>query len=232
MTGVKINDYFKNKQVWVLLLVHLIIPLFLLYFNLLSLPFVAWGMLAWIIALLIKVFVFGSLHYQLKHYIKNILFLSLSWGLLSATSELGISVLFFEKFEPELTLTRVISFGMGAGIIECLYLLLADAFTKKNTERDYSPFVMWSGVIERIYTSLGHVFSRSIIWIAWIYGNYIIMSLSIMLFALADGTATYGDYKKWDYFDDRYAKPFHLFMCILTLVEGILFLFLLRISAI
>lgn len=184
------------------------------------------GALSWVAALVVKTFVFGPVYYFSNVFEEGTVLSSGVWGLCSAIAEIGTTVyVLYHAFAHELSLVHAVNFGAGVATVEVLCLIGVALFGKKDPETSdptkYSRFVNWSGVIERLYTVPGHIFSRVIVWYAFTSESYALMALPLLLFAATDGFATYAVDQKWDLLNDRTSKRFHAALAAIVVVEGL-----------
>lgn len=230
------NEFLKNYlQLIILIMIGIFLPTILIITQLISVKWMVYGPLTWLIALFLKIFVLGGVHSFIEKYIKNKFFISILWGMQSALAELGITIYFFYIYWSELNLKNILSFGIGIGIIEIFYVIGAVFLEVRNKEEDIEEaldwFVTWSSVFERIYTLFGHVFSRGIIWIAMLAGtNYFLILIAFSLFSIVDGIAIYGVNNNWNFMDPLISRKFHVSMTFISLIEGLLFFILIKLN--
>lgn len=183
----------------------LIIPLLLLVFDKVDRGWFFIGPATWLLALMIKAGPFFISFYfpgvgkkWTTIYIKSI-----GEGLLSAFAELGLTIAFFLIYRDDLTMYKAISFGLGIGFAEVLFIAFLigeeiESLKKEIQAASNKKFLLGYQLLERMLALSIHVFSRGIIALtilkdlsAWY------MVLSFILFAFIDG---WGGYiaARWD----------------------------------
>ena len=190
------------------------------------------GALTWAVSVVVKLVLSGALH------IATTKRLSPKWyamvqGALSAVTELGAAALVFLYLLPEGSLSLVLAFGAGAGIVEALILFGVGLFEKtkaQETVADKSTSALpwyqeWTFVVERFGALLGHVGSRGLVWFA--VHSPLSAALpaifALISFSAVDGVATYGTLKKWNWLEPRIWKRFYSFATLVGALEVALF---------
>jgi hypothetical protein len=129
--------------------------------------------------------------------IRNTVWASVWEGLLSAISELGLTVLFFAYYHFEISVSKVFAFGLGIGFAEVLfivYLILEDLHKLDEEVTNKKGFVLWPQLIERIIAIGLHVFSRAVIGITMIEKQgWALACIAFIAFAFVDGYGGYAE---------------------------------------
>jgi hypothetical protein len=144
-------------------------------------------------------------------------------GVLSGLAELGIAFLMLYLLIPLENVAVLIAFGVGAGSIEVLYLLLI--LTPREVQRalesgslrlrdQASPpppgVALWS-ILERAYATVIHTTTRGLVAVSILGSNPLPALLGLLAFTLVDGAASFGDLRGWNWQDTRILRRFHAF---------------------
>lgn len=201
------RKYFKQHaktliQFIPFLVVGLFVPVVLILFKVVDQGWFILGPVTWFVALALKSTpVLIGMWYFPSVKISNIYLRSVFEGVLSAVTELGLTVVFFLYYIDELSIRRIFSFGLGIGFIEVLfilYLLIEDIEKLTSEVKTKKGFVLWPQLIERIFTIGLHVFSRTIIGLSlMLQKRYTFILLAFLIFAFMDGFGAY-IVAKWD----------------------------------
>ncbi len=225
------NDNGATAQFLVLGLMGISVPLGLIFWFGTSWIWLGLGAIAWVIAVVLKVFLGWGVDALSERSFKSQKAKAAIWGVWSSACELGVTAAVFLFAYP--SLENAIGFGVGAGVVELFYLLLQQAVKTKTassnqqneaTQPSKDRFMEWSGVIERSLALIGHVSSRGLIWlgIRALYLTPFLLS-AILLFSIVDGVATYGVSVGWDWTNSSIYKRFTRWVSIVGAVEVILF---------
>lgn len=217
-------------QILAFLLIGLVPPLGLGMAGTASWTWICLGATAWGAAVVMKVILAGPVSAFFERLTTNKFRQCLGWGLWSAACELGIAAVIFLAAGPFPRIGNALGFGISAGCAEVLFTLalgLASA-GKEETQPSAGPdetFVSWSGVIERLLATAGHIASRGLVWTglqSWPLAPG--LALAFATFALVDGVATYGVDSKWDWTDPGTARRFYGFVAAITVLEVVAFI--------
>lgn len=189
------------------------------------------GALTWAVSVAVKLVLSGVVHVATTKR------LSPKWyaaaqGALSAVTELGAAALVFLYLLPEGSLSLVLAFGAGAGVVEALILFGVGLLSKTKAataEKSASAlpwYQEWTFAVERFGALLGHIGSRGLVWLAVHSSLYPALPaiLALISFSTVDGVATYGTLKKWDWLEPRIWKRFYSFATLVGVLEVALFL--------
>lgn len=212
------------------LVLGIIIPLLLLVFNMVDQGWFIWGPATWIVAIMIKASPFFISFYfpAFSKRITNIYIKSIWEGILSAAAELGLTIGFFLYYRDDLTLYKAISFGLGIGFAEVLFItyLLAEEIELLNQElkaRGKKKYILGYQLLERVLALFFHVFCRGIIALTLLKDlSFWLMVVSFILFAFLDG---WGGYiaARWNLEKRKVLKKTYLVIFIEVLISGGLF---------
>ncbi|MAG56044.1 MAG: hypothetical protein CMJ83_07120 [Planctomycetes bacterium] len=204
------------------------LPLAIALTGLSTWAWVGLGAAAWAVALVIKISAGTVVSVASERFLRRPAMKAAVWGLWSGLAELGVAAILFLTVEPFPALGDTIGFGIGAGSVEVVFVLIsavASSSRGTSTEADSPGAGMdWSGVIERALTSVGHVSSRGLVWSGvqgWCMAPAVVVALTT--FGLVDGVATYGTNAKWDWHDPSVIRRFHRFLALVTVLEAVAF---------
>lgn len=157
-------------------------------------------------------------------------------GLLSALVELAAAAVYLVNW-PNASLIEVFSFGVGAGSVEAVYVLILGLFYK-DREVDIveweegavaSLCVRYMAPIERFFALIGHIGSRGLIYAALQtagVGKSLIWIFAVALFAGVDGVAAYGVMRRWNWASPPICRRAHLFFACVSTIELAAFLWI------
>lgn len=222
------------RQLIPFLLLGIVVPAGLWLLNLIDRAWLIYGPITWFLALGIKSLpVFIELMFPLLRIeIKNIYLLTAWEGILSSLAELGLTIAFFLYFETGLGLNRVISFGLGIGFIEILfiaYLILEDIdlVTKQLDQLKTKKFILGFQLLERMMALAAHLFLRGIIGIAILYDkSFFYILFAFIVFAIVDGWGGYVA-RKMDLDNVNHQKKVYLELAGILVLPTMVFFYLL-----
>ena len=143
------------------------------------------------------------------------------WGLWSCISELGLAAVIFLWLKYQ-TIFEALSFGLGAGLLE--YTLIAGSIAFRQQIEGVSKLVhelesndsmtnyeakttniesedYWHTLYERIFATLGHVASRTLVWLCLLQGVWLAGFTAVITFSLVDGTVCILQGRNYDFED-------------------------------
>ncbi len=215
-----------------------IIPVFILirYFGVSRKLIVGWGVLSYVIGVTaFKLPVYHLFVVRLLHGKLSNLWLSISHGLVSATSELGAAFLFFIFVVPQLTLVQLIGFGTAAGAVEAIMLPFIQSPLKGTPLEEHSSefiqrsssnrLIPWMSALERALALLPHVAARGLVYISFISGNIIPVVLAVLTFASIDGRAYFAHLEKWSFDDIRVLGKIYRDLALVGISQTLFFAF-------
>jgi len=132
-------------------------------------------------------------------------------GVWSGLTELSASLLVLLWMQPAAP-SQVVAFGLGAGLLEVLIILITPHPQPESTS-DCEPDVVeaWASfALERTYATLFHVATRGLLWIGAVHADIFPILLALAGFVLMDGLAHYGEIRRWDWTDRRVLRRFHV----------------------
>ena len=152
------------------------------------------------------------------------------WGAWSAFCELGAVAFWFAAISNPSSVGDVIGVGVGAGSLEIIVIVGRGWLALQMPSKLLLPkapgdwFVAWSGVFERISTSVGHVASRGLVWVG-LKASILVPAAAVAFatFAVVDGLATYGHSKGWNWKDPGLCRRFNGFLAGVGALELALF---------
>ena len=150
----------------VLLLMGLGLPLGIALAGVSSWSWLGLGAAAWAVALLVKVGVGVPLHHLFRWMFRGEKARSAAWGCWSGITELGLSAVVFLVADSYPNVWDLVGFGVGAGSIEVLYVIVGAIPVSGRgipAPRPEGTLLAWSGVIERGLTSMGHLATRGLV---------------------------------------------------------------------
>lgn len=212
------------------------IAILILYFNVPRKLIIGYGILSWIIGVgLFKMPIYHFIVVNLLHKRLSNVWLGISQGLISALSELGSALIFFQFVLPALTFPQLVGFGVAAGAVESIVLPfignpLSGTPLEKHTEdiekkAASKSSIQWMGVIERVIALVIHVSSRGLIYVSMV--NFLVLPglIAIFTFAVVDGRGYYALLEKWEFDNVRVLSKFYVFLAIIALIQLSGFLF-------
>lgn len=216
-------------QFLTLLVLGLGLPLALAFTGLASWSWIGLGAAAWVVAVVVKVFAGGLVWVVSERLLKSNYLKAAVWGMWSGICELGATAIAFGKADVLPGLGDAVGFGVAAGSVEVLYVLLVALTTSGKREmppptKSDDTFLAWSGVVERYLTSAMHLATRGLVWVGlhtWRLAPGIVLALAA--FALVDGVATYGEAGKWNWGNPRIARRFYAFLAAVTAIAVVAF---------
>jgi hypothetical protein len=151
-------------------------------------------------------------------------------GLLSAACELGAAAAALKWVLPMGTAWHATAFGVGAGQVESCVLFSVGFWQAASTApaqtdvpgASSSAVVPWhvrgTFVVERASALLGHVGSRGLVWLG-LHAMPWTFALALATFALVDGVATHGSFRRWNWLAFPTWWRFYAFTLAVGLVE-------------
>ena len=212
-----------------LLALGLVPPLVLVLGGFSAWQWVLLGAGAWAVAVVVKAGPGAAIWWAMEKVKVSPKTKSGLWGAWSAVCELGVTAVVFVGASTFPSILDAVGFGVGAGGIEALVVLLAGITSSRagkagsDSDNPVVPpagFVAWSGVLERALASTGHVASRGLIWVgiqARVLAPAVVVAWAT--FAVVDGLATYGSEVGWDWEDADRLKWFYAVVAVVTAVE-------------
>jgi hypothetical protein len=215
-------------QLVIICLIAIIPIVFVIYFLKSPLEWLTLGGLAWTMAL-------GKKYLLTKSFCSffdrsNPFVVACGQGLLSAISELGITLFLFIYMLYSLSITAAIAFGVGASSFEIAYIV-AYSFTKGAHHTRQTLIAAWksgasnslcvrySMVIERFSALFGHIGSRGLIFLSVVWQNPTLTLVAILMFSIVDAVAIYGGLIGWNLFSPRICRSFYLFTVGVSFIE-------------
>ena len=193
---------------------------------------ILWGALAWTVSLVGKVVLNWGV--RRSHLAQGNVALASVLGIASACLELGIAGTVLFLTGPPRDLGYILAFGVGAGSLEILFVLLEaigqhpDDRTLKNwmdgAQRSF--WVRHTLVLERLGAWLRHVGSRGMISITILGGPTWPFILAILAFAIMDGLADFGELRGWNWYAPRVHNAFFWSIFLVGVIEIVLTAFL------
>ena len=213
-------------------------------FTLLASPFAAaacagangfrwavFGALSWVVGVALKMPLAAGLARLLRRATPMVR--AAGQGVLSGACELGAAAAAVVWLLPGGTVAHGVAFGVGAGGIEILVLLVvatraatqapAPGASLPGEATPDSLRVRWTFVVERATALLGHSASRGLVWLA-LRGRPLAAAAALVLFGAVDGVAYYGAAAKWDWLEARTWRRFYGFVLAVALIEWTLLL--------
>lgn len=204
------------------------IGILILFFDVPRKLIIGWGILSWILGVaVIKVPIYHFLIVRFLHPKLSNKWLGILNGLVSAIAELGSAYVFFYFVLPEnLTLPQIIGFGLAAGAVESIILPfmgnpLSGTPVTEHTENLFNKSksdirLNWMGLIERVMAYFIHIFSRGLVYISKITGNFLPLIIAVIAFASADGKGYYDLLEKRDFTDIKKLGRFYIYLLIIA----------------
>jgi hypothetical protein len=150
-------------------------------------------------------------------------------GALSAATELSASQAWLgRRARPQ---PDLLAFGAGAAGAEAVALIVFGAFGERPSEERVlrwaqgarrSRLVRHALFAERLSATIGHIASRSLLALGVRRRRPVTAGLPILLFAVVDGVASYGDQVGWDWSDPTMLRRFHAFLAAVDAIEMLL----------
>lgn len=155
------------------------------------------------------------------------------WGVWSTSCELGLSLAFFHYYKETLGIFEVISFGLGAGVLESLLVIFQIAAPVLIKQKENKPsneqeersltFLQENGFryvfLERFGASLGHLGSRVLLVGALGIGPWFAPWVAWFTFSIVDGSSSYLSANDYDFFDSVKLGRFLIVCLIISLME-------------
>lgn len=204
------------------------ISILILYFDVPRKLIIGWGILSWILGVaVIKVPIYHLLIVRFLHSKLSNKWLGIFNGLVSAIAELGSAFIFFYFVLPEnLTLPQIIGFGLAAGAVESFILPFMGNHLSGTPVAEHSEDILkksqsdnrlnWMGLIERIIAYFIHIFSRGLVYISKVTGNFLPLLIAVIAFASADGKVYYDLLEKRDFTDIKELGRLHIYLLIIS----------------
>jgi hypothetical protein len=147
-------------------------------------------------------------------------------GALSAATELTASQVWLgRRTRP---VPDLVAFGAGAAGAEAVALIVFGAFGETPSEERVmrwaeearrSRLVRHALFAERLWATMGHIASRSLLALGVRSRKPVTAGLPILSFAVVDGVAAYGQQAEWDWFDPVTLRRFHAFLAAVGAIE-------------
>jgi hypothetical protein len=219
------------RQLIPFLVLGILVPVWLWGFKLVDRAWFILGPVTWLLALGIKAapVLIGMFYPKLSLDVRNTYLIVIGEGLLSAIAELGLTIAFFFYMSDDLSLRRILSFGLGIGFAEILfiaYLIVADIedVTEELKRLNTKKFILWFQLLERMLALTAHMVLRAIIGIAMLYDNRIFyIVFAFLVFAFIDGWGGYVA-RKPDLLDRSVQKRIYLTLGAILLLPIAVFL--------
>ena len=157
---------------------------------------------------------------------------SVAQGMLSAICELSAAGLYF-LLRPPSGWNNVVAFGIGAGCIEVVYVLvlgIVEGIRGRDPDLDAawlagakcSLCVRYSVPLERLLALIGHTASRGLVYagVSAYSGLRLVLCLAVLLFAAVDGVSYYGLKTEWDWSSPSLCRRFYSFIGGISLIEA------------
>ncbi len=209
-------------QLFALVAIAVGVPSALLLAGFVSLKWVLLGAAAWAVAVVVKAGPGAALWLVLEKAGMPPRPKAAIWGVWSALCELGATAAVFIGSAEAPELIDAVAFGVGAGAVEAMLTVAAAVVAQDDTTPSPTGFVAWSGVVERLLASTGHIASRGLVWVGlqgWPLAPAILVGIAT--FAIVDGIASYGSEAKWDWTDADRLRWFYGLVAAVTAVEVI-----------
>jgi hypothetical protein len=199
-------------------------PIAFLYYLEAQWRWAALGIISWIIGVAIKSLVTGQLYKdQLPRF--NIYLQAILEGTISAITELAAAAIFLSQ--TGLSMTNALAFGVAIGVFEILFTFMLGVLELIDESEDAAALTLtdkltWvSGwfIIERSIALIGHITSRYLIYLAFAQHQSEIAVVSLILFTITDGLASYGLLAKWDWESSRILIRFYSVLAVVNLIE-------------
>lgn len=212
------------------------ISILILYFDVPRKLIIGWGILSWVLGVaVIKVPIYHLLIVRFLHSKLSNKWLGILNGLVSATAELGSAFVFFHFVLPEiLTLPQIIGFGLAAGAVESIILPFMGNPLSGTPVEEHAEYIFkksqsdirlkWMELIERIIAYCIHIFSRGLVYISKVTGNFLPLLIAVLAFAYADGKGYYDLLEKRDFTDIKERGRFYFYLMIISLILTLSFI--------
>ncbi len=171
-------------------------------------PWLAWGAVAWVIAIVLKIpasILVAVVLNRAGKVAQNV-----ALGLVSAASELGVAaaILVYAADRP-LSTADLALFAVAAGATELLVLAAVALFAKTDEAvvarwqagARASLLVRHTFFVERMIALAGHSGSRGLVGLTVLGGPVWAAAIAVVGFAATDGLAGYGQARGWDWSD-------------------------------
>lgn len=195
-----------------------------------STPWLYRGALSWLVALGVKLPASAVASTTLFLFRAGPFIHGLSLGLLSALAEMGVAWYALEQARTTPTLPDILTFAAAAGSVEALALLVWGLFSQPDPETltrweagaAGSRIVRHQFAIERGLAWLGHLGSRGLFTVGWLYAGWWPCAIAVATFALNDGLASYGHAMGWNWTTAEILKRYYGVTTILVGIELVL----------
>lgn len=184
------------------------------------------GGVAWLSSLLIKIIYSLIINKYLELNHNKSFYLSITEGCLSATSELGITAIYFCYFLSNLLFIDIVSFGLGVSSAEIFSILIYSIWHQHSElEKKWikaaqqSILICYMVPIERILTMGLHITSRILIFFS-IHDHLFLLGLfSFVGFSIVDGVASHGHKYNWNWYSPKIALRYYFFISAVVILQ-------------